>query len=280
MIVGRSPLRISFAGGGTDLEEYYKRYTGHTISFTISKNTHVVIQKREDEKFQGFSPDFQTHHPPEKYSKVRKNLQGHEIIIAVLKELNVTKGINAFFCSDVNAGSGLGASSSLATNLVNTVLFMEEQKWTKKRIAEKAYEIAHNVLKWNLGKQDEFSSSYGGLNLFEFTKDNVKTERLLLNKSTFREIQDNSLLFSLERKRQPSSTILKDQAEKTKKNDPRTINALHNTNQFALELRDCLKRNDLTAFSEILRKGWDEKRNSHARLQISQLMMWLNVQRP
>ena len=75
MIIGRAPLRISFAGGGTDLEEYHKKYDGFTVSFTINKFTWVIAKTRGDNLVQGFSPDFASHLPPTRHVKL-KNIQG------------------------------------------------------------------------------------------------------------------------------------------------------------------------------------------------------------
>ncbi len=258
MLIGKTPLRLSFAGGGTDLAEYYEKYEGKTITFTMDKFTYVVIKFRNDGKFQGFSPDFASHHPPKGYKKL-ENIQGHEIAISAVKELGLKRGIDIFFCSDVAPGSGLGASSALATNLVNVIQNIKNDKLSKKEIANKAYEIAHDVLKWSLGKQDEFSSVYGGLNCFTFTKDNVKRESLNLKKSTYKELQSNSLLFNLRTKR-PTDLVLKSQINNIKKSKSLTMNSLHKTKELAEELRDALKNDNLTEFGEIINKGWQVKR--------------------
>ena len=127
MIVGRAPLRISFAGGGTDLEEYHNKYEGATVSFTIDKFSWVIGKLRSDNKIQGFSPDFATHLPPTKYSKL-KNIQGHEIVVASLKGLGFSKGVDMYLGSDVEPNSGLGASSSLTSNLVNVISTIQQKR--------------------------------------------------------------------------------------------------------------------------------------------------------
>ena len=78
MIIGRAPLRISFSGGGTDLEEYHSKFTGYTISSTIDKFTFVMAKLREDSRLQGFSPDFASYLPPTEYHKTR-TIQGHKL---------------------------------------------------------------------------------------------------------------------------------------------------------------------------------------------------------
>ena len=164
-----SPLRIGFAGGGTDLEEYHNKYEGATISATIDKFTYVFARLRNDKKLQSFSPDFASHLPPKTFSKIAPP-QGHEIVLSCLKEMKFKKGTDMFFCSDVTPGSGLGASSSMATNLIQVILELQNKKWNKNKIAMKAYGIGHDALKWGIGKQDEFAAAYGGINLYKFTK--------------------------------------------------------------------------------------------------------------
>ena len=91
-----SPLRIGFAGGGTDLEEYHNKYEGATISATIDKFTYVFARLRNDKKLQSFSPDFASHLPPKTFSKIAPP-QGHEIVLSCLKEMKFSKGIDMFF---------------------------------------------------------------------------------------------------------------------------------------------------------------------------------------
>ena len=123
MYVGICPVRLSFAGGGTDLPEYYEDFGGNVISTTIDQFTYSVIQTRKDNSFQAFSPDFQKHYKPTVFNKIAIE-DGTEISSAIIKYLNYKNGLDAILCSDVPAGSGLGASSSLAVNLINTLNFI------------------------------------------------------------------------------------------------------------------------------------------------------------
>jgi len=259
MIIGRSPLRISFSGGGTDLEEYHLKHTGFSISATINKFTYVLARTRNDNLFQGFSPDFASHLSPQKYNKL-ETLQGHEIILSCLKEMNFKKGVDMFFCSDVSPGSGLGASSALTANIVNVILYLQNKTWDKNAIASKAYKIGHDILKWGIGKQDEYSSVYGGINFYKYFKKKVTIEPIILSKSTLNELQNNSLLFYLG-DRKPSSNILNTQLENIKNENSSTMQALENVKKLTLEMHDALKHNDLIRFSSIIKKGWEEKKN-------------------
>ena len=259
MLVGRAPLRISFSGGGTDLEEYHKKYGGYSVSYTINKYTYVIAKLRKDNKLQGFSPDFASHLAPKKHS-FSKMLQGHEIIITGLKDMNFQKGIDMYLSTDVEPNSGLGASSSLTTNFVNVISHLQGKNSTPDKIAMKAYKIGHDILKWGIGKQDEYAAAFGGLNLYKFTKNKVTVKPINLKKSTLKELQDFSLLFHLG-ERKHSKGILQSQIKAINRSNKTTISSLHAAKELALEMYDALKENDLTKFSDILNKGWEAKRN-------------------
>jgi D-glycero-alpha-D-manno-heptose-7-phosphate kinase len=257
MLIGRSPLRISFAGGGTDLEEYHKKYDGYSISYTINKYTFVIAKPRSDGKLQGFSPDFSSHLTPKKYSDTEM-MQGHEIVIAGLKDMKFNKGIDMYLSSDVEPNSGLGASSSLTTNFVNVIYHIQNKKSSPDKIAMKAYKIGHDILKWGIGKQDEYAAAFGGLNLYKFTKDKVIIKPIYLKKSTLKELQEHSLLFRLG-DRKHSEGILKSQINAINQSNKTTITSLHKAKELALEMYDALKRNDLTKFADVLNEGWKAK---------------------
>jgi D-glycero-alpha-D-manno-heptose-7-phosphate kinase len=123
----------------------------------------------------------------------------------------------------------------------------------------KAYHIGHDVLKWGIGKQDEFAAVYGGLNIFKYTKEKVTVKPIKLNKSTLREFQKKSLLFRIGN-RKHSVNILQKQINNIDKSKIETLNALHSAKNLALEMRDALKNNDLEKFNEILNEGWKIKK--------------------
>lgn len=257
MFIGRAPLRISFAGGGTDLEEYHNKYDGYAISSTINKYTYVIAKLRNDDKLQGFSPDFASHLPPKKHHP--KSVQGHEIVLEGLRELKFKKGIDMYLATDVEPNSGLGASSSLTANFVNVISHIQKEKLSKYKIAMNAYHIGHDILKWGIGKQDEFAAVFGGFNLLKFTKKKVYVNPISIKKSTQKELQEKSLLFHIGN-RKHSEGILKSQIGNIKKSNEKTIESLHKAKELALEMRDALKMDDLTKFSQILKTGWEIKK--------------------
>src|SRR3989338_75588 len=169
MFLGMVPVRISFAGGGTDMPEYYEEYGGSVVSSSITKFTYVIINPRHDDLFQSFSSDFQMHHDTTTYDNLQPQ-HGSEIAVTVLKYLKYREGANFLICSDVQPGSGLGASSALTVNFVKTVSSLQGKDWTKEKIAQTSFHIERKLLNNSVGMQDEYASSFGGFNYIKFEK--------------------------------------------------------------------------------------------------------------
>jgi galactokinase/mevalonate kinase-like predicted kinase len=257
--VGISPVRISLAGGGTDMPEYYEKYGGNVISSTISLFTYLMIKPRKDNSFQAFSTDFEIHHSRTSYQKLTAKF-GTEIAVSVIKYLNFKNGADFVIGSDVQPGSGLGASSSLTVNFMNTLSKLQKKRFSNNQIAEKAFFIERNILSHPIGKQDDYIASHGGLNYIKFSKNDVSVTPIKLKKSKFNELQNNLLLFFIGTTRK-SSTVLSKQLKKTKNLEPVTLNSLHKVNDLGKDLFKSLKKSDLTQVGEILDKGWREKKN-------------------
>ena len=258
MIVGLSPIRISFAGGGTDLPEFYNKSGGKVVTTAIDLFTYSIIHPRHDGKFQAFSPDFQKHYKPASFEKIRIE-DGTEIASAVTKFLNYKSGINVILASDAPAGSGLGASSSLAVNLVNTIQTLKGKKFQSAKIAETAFKIGRQSLKWPIGKQDEYISAFGGFNLITFKKNKVTVSKIKIKKSTFEELKKNIMLFFVGHTR-TSSSILVDQISRIKNNDKKTLDSLSKVQDLAESMAYLLNRSDITSFGKLLHEGWIAKR--------------------
>lgn len=259
MYVGISPVRISLAGGGTDMPEYYEKYGGNVVSSSISLFTYLMIKPRSDNSFQAFSTDFEIHHSKTTYKKLKAKA-GTEIAVSVIKYLNFKRGADFIIGSDVQPGSGLGASSSLTINFVNTISHLQKKTFSKKQIAEKSFFIERNILLHPIGKQDDYIASYGGLNYIKFSKNNIIVTPIRINKSKLEELQNNLILFFIGTTRK-SSIVLAKQLNKTKNLEPSTINSLHKVNQLGKDLYTALKKSDLDKVGTILHEGWIQKKN-------------------
>lgn len=259
MYVGICPMRISLAGGGTDMPEYYEKYGGNVVSSAISLFTYLMIKPRKDDSFQAFSTDFEIHHSKTSYKKLKAKA-GTEIAVSVIQYLNFKNGADFVIGSDVQPGSGLGASSSLTVNFINTISKLQKKNFSKKQLAEKSFYVERNLLLHPIGKQDDYVASYGGLNYIKFSKNNTTVTPIRLKKSKSEELQNNLLLFFLGTTRK-SSSVLSMQLKKTKNSESTTLNSLHKVNQLGKDLYDALKKSELDRVGAILHEGWMEKKN-------------------
>ena len=258
MLLGASPLRLSFAGGGTDLKEYYEKFEGSVVSTAINRFTYVIVTPRQDNSFQVFSSDFQVHFKPTRYDDLKPE-PGSELVVTVVKSLDYQDGANLMLNSEVSPGSGLGASSSLAVNLIKTLSTLKKEKMCNEEIAETAYDIGRNKLNWFIGKQDEYISAFGGFNFIKFKKDEVTVNKISINKNSLLELEKNLLLFYIGKTRN-SSNILQDQIKLIEENNQETLNALHCVKELSEEMYSSLSQSDITKFGELLNIGWESKK--------------------
>ncbi len=258
MLLGTSPLRLSFAGGGTDLQEYYENFEGSVVSTAINHFTYVIVTPRQDNSFQVFSSDFQVHFKPTKYNELKPE-HGTELAVTVVKYLDFQQGANLMINSEVAPGSGLGASSSLAVNLVKTISSLKKEKMNNEEIAENAYDIGRNKLNWVIGKQDEYISAFGGFNFIKFKKDKVTVNKISINRNSLLELEKNLLLFYIGKTRN-SSNILREQIKLIGEKNQETLNALHHAKELSEKMYSSLSQSDITKFGELLNAGWESKK--------------------
>lgn len=165
MIISRTPVRISFVGGGTDFYDFYKDHAGAVISTAINKFVYVIIKSR-------FDDDITVN-----YKSVAQHVKSvdeisHTFVREILKYFNVTKGIDIILLSDVPfEGSGLGSSSSLIVGLIKAISTYAGKALTTEEIAQLACHIEIDILKYPIGKQDQYIAAYGGFKYIKFNTD-------------------------------------------------------------------------------------------------------------
>ena len=252
MIITRTPFRISFAGGGTDLREFYSHEPGKVISTSIDKYIYVVVKKQigiVEHKYRvnWSEVEFRNHINDIKHPIVREALRMFEIDFPV--------EITTF--TDIPGSTGLGSSSAFAVGLVHALYALKGEMATKHTIASEAARIEVDILGRTMGKQDHYASAYGDLNVFTFTSDEVVTvEPVLYKYNAKKHIESNLMLFYLNIKRD-ASVILKSQEKETesKFNELREIQGLVNP------IRDIFSSGvGFNTFGEFLHKGWQIKR--------------------
>lgn len=247
MLVSRTPFRISFVGGGTDLRDYYKRNYGAVVSTTIQKYMYVAVNPKFDGTVRiSYSETENTYHVDD---------IKHNIIREALKFVGIEKGIEVVTIADIpGKGTGLGSSSSLDVGLLNALNLYNKQPFRSApfHLAKDACKIEIDILKQPIGKQDQFAAALGGLNYIRFDSDEkVFVSPIVMSKSSKRELEINLLGFFTGITRS-SSSILTTQ----RKNIPDRLKILDKMRDQASVVNSALRQNDLTRFGETLHQAW------------------------
>lgn len=260
MLIVRSPVRISFGGGGTDLPTYYEQYGGAVLSAAINKYFYTILGKRSDGRVQVISSDlrvFETWHDIAGMSVGGSTL---EIPLAVLKALDCDISVDLFLASEIPPGTGLGSSASVCVNIIKTLTTYLHRSLSKYELAEQAFHLARNVLAKHVGKQDEYAAAFGGLNFISFHQDRrTVVEPLDLEDAVLRELQSNLMLFFTGSSRE-SWNILKEQERSMRSRDMSTLEALHEVKALSVRMRQALQAGELHEFGKLLHEGWESKR--------------------
>lgn len=267
MIIVRSPLRISLGGGGTDLPSYYKNSGGFLVAAAIDKYVYVTLTKP-------FQPGiFLKYSDSEKVATVDK--VKHNIIREALRLRDYKNPqIEITTLSDIPAGTGLGSSGSFTTALIKSLKAFDRIQASNIEIAEEACYIEMDILKEPIGKQDQYISSIGGITSFVFHKnDEVVSAPLNLDDKTLNKLEDNLLLFFTGYSRS-ASQILKDQNEKTLKNDDEMIKNLDYIKNIGFQSKNCLENGNLEDFGRLMHEHWAYKKNRSTGMSNDQIDLW------
>jgi D-glycero-alpha-D-manno-heptose-7-phosphate kinase len=261
MLIVRSPVRISFAGGGTDLPAYFEQFDGVVLSAAINKYFYTVLQKRDDGKIQVISSDLRVCETWEDISRLKTDDSTVSIPLAVLKECGFHHlSVDLFLASEIPPGTGLGSSASVCVNVLKTITTYLHIPLAPTDLAERAYHIARNIMRKPVGKQDEYASAFGGLNLIHFLRSGkTQVQPVSLNGALLEELQGNLMLFFTGASHD-SWRILKDQEKNSSEKTGTALEYLHRIKDLAYESHDLLTRGELYAFGKTLHRGWEQKR--------------------
>jgi D-glycero-alpha-D-manno-heptose-7-phosphate kinase len=252
MIVSKTPFRMSFVGGGSDLKAYYCRGYGAVVSTTINKYMYVALNKRFDDTIR---VSYTKTEIVDSVEKIK-----HELVREAMIHANLTKGIEITTIADIPAGTGLGSSSSLTVGLLNALNHFCGRPNSVQHLAEESCKIEIDILKKPIGKQDQYSAAYGDLNYIQFDSDGaVQVEPIHLLKNTREELNNNLLAFYTGLRGDNTNILSKQkQATESKKNKREILDRMVN---LAQKMKDILNSNDITSFGELLHKNWLLKRS-------------------
>ncbi len=247
MIITRTPFRVSFAGGGSDLPAFYQQHEGCVLSTTINKYMYVVIH-----------PTFNRDETVVKYSKTEiiKNIRQiqHPIARQLLMDHKVD-GVEIVSTADIPAGTGLSTSSAYTVGLIHALYAFQGKFCAQERIAREACELEIEKLGESIGKQDQYGTAIGGLKFIRFLPDDtVDIQPLVIGREIHKRLDRNLMLFYTGLTHS-ASEILKEQNANVISEDAKFQNLVRMT-QFAYEMRDALTNGDLEAFGNILNQNW------------------------
>ena len=272
MIIARSPLRLPLGGGGTDLASYYREHGGFLISAAIDKYVYITVHTN-------FTPQLII-----KYSRLEhvdhiEEIQ-HPIVREAMKMLGFEDlSLEITSMADIPAGTGLGSSGSFTTALLKALHAYRKNLVHPEELAAQACEIEIERLKEPIGKQDQYIAAFGGITCFEFLKDDrVVARPIRISAETLHNLEDNLMIFFTGYSRSASS-ILRDQNEKSKQNDPAMLANLHFVKELGFRTLRAFESGNLCEFAELMNEHWEHKRVRSAGISNPKIDEWYELAR-
>jgi D-glycero-alpha-D-manno-heptose-7-phosphate kinase len=260
MLIGRSPVRISFAGGGTDLPAYYEQFGGAVLSAAINKYFYTILGKRADGRVQVISSDLRVFETWQDIAGMKLEGSGLEIPLAVLKDLSTDISVNLFLASEIPPGTGLGSSASVCVGILKTLTTYLNRPLSTYDLADRAFHITRDTLGRHVGRQDEYACAFGGLNFITFERDgSTRVDPLNLDRGLIKDLQSRLMLFFVGSARY-SDTILEEQEKSVRARKGTSVEALHQLRAVAESMRAALEGEDLSTFGSLMDEAWQAKK--------------------
>ena len=263
MIISRTPFRISFFGGGTDYPVWYNKNQGAVLSTTINKYCYITIR---------YLPPFFSHKHRIVYSKIEavKNIKDilHPAVKETLRFLNIDKGIEIHHDGDLPAKTGMGSSSAFTVGLLHAIYALKGFMISKDQLAREAIHVERDLLKENVGAQDQIATSYGGFNKISFNgNDKFKVEPVILTGNRMAQLENHLMLYFTGFSR-IASKVAKDQI----RNTPQRAKELTLMYQMVDEAIDILKsKRNILEFGKLLNESWQIKKTLSNKISNSEI---------
>jgi len=255
MIITKTPLRISFLGGGTDFRPFFRQEEGWVLSSAIDKFIYVIIKARFDSKIRvGYTQTELVDHIDELH---------HELVRECLRKTGITQGVEIATMADIpSEGSGLGSSSTVTVGLLNAMYAFLNQPVTHEQLAREACEVEIDILGKPIGIQDQYIAAYGGQRFLHFGRqDEVTVTGLGLNETQIRKLNQNLLLFYTKIARKAESVL----SEQVQQMDQR-LDVLREMKGLALKAHSALEAHEFDAFGRLLDQSWQLKKQLASRV--------------
>jgi D-glycero-alpha-D-manno-heptose-7-phosphate kinase len=271
IIRAKAPLRISFAGGGTDVPPYPAREGGCVLSATIDNFAWGSLRSRNDDQIKIESVDLGLSLSYTVDSKMTFDGQLDLVKAAIIRlGAKNSHGFDIFLQSDAPPGSGLGASSALMVGLVGLVKEFKNLPLTEYEIAHMAYVIERQDLGIQGGLQDQYATCFGGFNFIEFERERVIVNPLRISREVINELEHNLLLCYTGTTRR-SDHIIEDQTRRYEGNEEQTVRALRDQKHLAVDMKNALLQHRLNDFGDLLHIAWESKKKVSPRISNSSI---------
>jgi D-glycero-alpha-D-manno-heptose-7-phosphate kinase len=253
----KSPVRISFGGGGSDVSPYFTEHGGAVINATVSIYSHSVLRIRNDERIVIHSRDLKEAAEFDNLGDFLRFKGRFGLIQSVIKVINPKFGFELYLNSDFPMSSGLGGSAVVAASILGSFNQFRKDKWDQYELAELAFQAERFYLGVSGGWQDQYATVFGGLNFMEFNKDQNVVHPIRLHKEILLELEESLVLCNTQTTHD-SGNIHDDQKEQTKKTDVKKM--IQQNVELTYTMRNHLLRGQLNNFGECLHTAWEIKR--------------------
>jgi len=253
VIISRTPLRISFVGGGSDLPVFYRRFGGAVVSTGIDQFVYVTVNKKFDDKIR---VSYSRTEEARTVDRIK-----HPLVREAMKLLEIKGGVEITSIADIPArGTGLGSSSSFTVGVLHALHAYAERYASAEQLAQEACIIELDRCGEPIGKQDQYAAAFGGLNFIQFNPDDsVKIEPIICKRETIARIQAHMLVFYTGLTRSAGSILRhQQQALSTEKKKQQVTRSMV---ELAKQLRRELQHNRVAAFGDIIHEGWRLKKS-------------------
>ncbi|MGH7793841.1 MAG: GHMP kinase [Candidatus Binatia bacterium] len=269
-VMTRTPLRVSFAGGGTDLAEFYERETGAVLSTAINQYIYVTVKRHGSVFNESIRLNYSKSEQVQSIDQIE-----NDIARECLRLLEIEPPIYVSTVADLPASTGLGGSSAFAVGLLNALHAFRGERVSAGQLAQEACHIEIDVLKQPIGKQDQYAAAFGGLNFFSFKPGGAVTvEPQRLNNGGIRHFFDCILMFWTGHQRDSSSVLAEQKA-----NTPAKMESLMRMREHAFALQRLCDGMpfEIEEFGAILNESWNLKRGLSSKITTSQIDQWYDA---
>lgn len=250
MIITKTPFRVSFCGGGSDMPDFYREYGGCVLSTSINRYMYMTIHPYFDENKTALR--YSQNEIVEDIKDIR-----HSIFRCVLNDKQIS-GVEISSTADVPSGTGLGSSSAFTVGLLHTLACYKGKYISKGKLAKEACEVEIEKLGAPIGKQDQYAVSFGGLNFIRFHKDDtVSVEPVITKVETLYMLQENIVMFYTGLTHDANKILLEQKRDIGKADKTKNLIRMC---ELAEYLKNALEQNELKDFGNILNESWNKKR--------------------